>query len=378
MFMRPFEWTGKKILMILPTWDSTYRNKNVGKIITVLLLRQANLTVYCRTSGDVSDIKDFTGNKIKVESSKSVFPLVAFVKLLRSRKFDLVLWTYGGYYENVVLLLCRLFHGPRYVIKSDSRLHYPLNSLKKIFSMLILFLLPGKCADLVVVETSEIEKKAARLYKRNKLYLLPNGVPVSRFKQLKKDFALEASPLKMPYILCPRRICHEKGVDLLIESFALVSAHIPDWNVEIVGPVWDKNYYEYCRRLVQSHGLESRVHFHPEKKGMDFYRFYNFSDFCVLPSRKEGLANILPEAMYFGNPVVAFDIGQTRSIINDNTGILVPAEDTKAFADAIFKLASNNSMRSAMAAKLPEFIERNYNDEVLLESFLKRCEELPL
>ncbi len=376
--MRKFKWAGKEVLMILPTWDSTYRNKNVGKIIAALMLRDARMTVYCRIPGDSADIKDFMGNKIKITSPAPGFFLTPFVRLLQARKFDLVLWTYSGYHENFILLLSRFFNGPRYIIKSDSRLHYPLNSLKKIISMLMFFFLPGKFADLIVVETPEIEKKATRLYKRSKLCLLPNGVPVSRFEQLKKDYALELSPLKVPYILCPRRVCHEKGIDLLIESFALVSAQIPDWNIEIVGPVWDENYYEYCQQLVQKHGLMDRVHFHSEKKGTDLYRFYNFSDFCVLPSRKEGLANILPEAMYFGNPVVAFDIGQTRSMINDDTGILVPAGDTNGFADAILKLASNGSLRAAMAAKLQAFIEQNYNDDVLLEGFLNRCEEIPL
>ncbi|MFO0945436.1 MAG: glycosyltransferase [Planctomycetota bacterium] len=72
-------------------------------------------------------------------------------------------------------------------------------------------------------------------------------------------------------------------------------------------------------------GLENRVHFLGYQ--VDVAKYYAMIDLLVLPSRSEGLPNVVLEAMACGVPVVATDVGGVREVVaSDENGLLVPSE----------------------------------------------------
>jgi glycosyltransferase involved in cell wall biosynthesis len=83
-------------------------------------------------------------------------------------------------------------------------------------------------------------------------------------------------------------------------------------------------------------GLVDRVHFMGNLAPEHVVRHMQAADVLAVPSRNEGLPNVLREAFACGLPVVAADVGGIREIVTENwLGTLVPSENPEALAAAL-------------------------------------------
>jgi glycosyltransferase involved in cell wall biosynthesis len=74
-----------------------------------------------------------------------------------------------------------------------------------------------------------------------------------------------------------------------------------------------------------------------------------------MPSHYESFGMVALEAMACGTPVVASEVGGLAStIIHDDSGLLVPSGDWRAFAQAISRLLASPQLQSAMRQAGPE------------------------
>jgi glycosyltransferase involved in cell wall biosynthesis len=367
-------WTGRKILVNLRSWDPTYWKKNVGKLIHLLIQEKAKVFLFCQENEFLNDVASKPGlTVVSYRPSESRF--VAFAKALLRYRFDLVLWTYSSYRENILLAAARRLGFLKFVIKSDSLIVTPRPGFRSRIGW-AMFKWVARSANLVIVESEEMREWTARFVDPQRLLLLPNGVPLSEFQAIQMRFDAEAAPVKRPFFLYCGRITPEKGLDLLIESFAEVAAQLLDWDLHVVGPVRDQAFHERCVALIREKELGNRIVLQGVLAGEDLYRQYHQADVLVLPSRAEGLANVLPEAMFFRTPVVAFDVGQAASMVDHSVGRLVPAGQTKLFGQAMKELAQNETERKALAEAAHKKISADFDDRILFERLLKTCENL--
>ena len=134
----------------------------------------------------------------------------------------------------------------------------------------------------------------------SKLLVIPNGVDVSRFE------AAAAVDLQALGIHAPRvatfvgRLDYQKGLDWLLET-------APDWmlarpEVDLLFVGGGPQETE-LKRLVGRLQLDDRVHF-VGRRG-DVPGILKASDLFVLPSRWEGMPNVLLEAMAARLPIVS-------------------------------------------------------------------------
>jgi glycosyltransferase involved in cell wall biosynthesis len=302
--------------------------------------------------------------------------LTAFFLFLFKNRFELICWSYASYYENAVLAFFRWLGRFRLVIKFDSFSPPPPKSLRNRLSRQLFYRWPERQADVLLAETPAVAERSYRLGHAAKTRLFPNGVPVGEWKRLEPLLTEKGAPVPGPYLLFTGRICAPKGVDLLIESFGRIADRCPDWSLQVVGPVWDEAYARACRDRVKALGLEKRVEFRPAQFGLELWRWYAHAGIFVLPSREEGLANRLTEAMYYRLPVVAFDIRQTGWLVNADSGRLVAPEDVQGLGDACWELIQTGERRQQRGAAARARVEQELDDGVLTAGLLNRLAEL--
>ena len=115
-------------------------------------------------------------------------------------------------------------------------------------------------------------------------------------------------------------------------------------------------------------GIADRVDF--MGKVEDVARFLHALDLFTLPSFEEGFPTSVLEAMASGVPVVATDVGGTGEIIqNESNGLLVPAGDKTALADAIKTLGSSAKLASKLAANARRTINEKFSVQRMVKDY---------
>ena len=142
------------------------------------------------------------------------------------------------------------------------------------------------------------------------------------------------------------RLTEQKGFDLLIPIWKIVSESYPDWRLVIVGEGEQKAMLEEEIRI---RNLRERVEIRPFTRSI--VPVYLESSVYVMPSRYEGFPMVLIEAMACGLPVVSFTCpsGPTEIIREGKNGFLVPVGDYDLFARRICQLIEDIRLREQMS-----------------------------
>ena len=158
------------------------------------------------------------------------------------------------------------------------------------------------------------------------------------------------------------RFSAEKGHDLLLEAFARVAGRQPAWRLVIAGEGPERPALEALRDRL---GLRERV----ELPGLvrDVGALLGRADLYVLASRREVFPMALCEAMASGVPPVAAEYRPgVREIVHDGIdGIVVPAGNVDALAEAMARLMCDDAERRRLGARAVDVLERYGVDRVL-------------
>ena len=161
---------------------------------------------------------------------------------------------------------------------------------------------------------------------REKLERVYNGLPTPNINPTKL-------PFDPPKILLLGRLSYEKGFDTAIEAFSLLRKNNPTAQLLIAGEGPER---PYLNELVKKFDLKDSAQFTGEISVEKIYSIINLATFVVVPSHFEAFGLVALESMFMKRPVIASDIGGLREIIIQNiTGLLVPAKDPLAFQKAM-------------------------------------------
>ncbi|MFE3251664.1 glycosyltransferase [Streptomyces sp. NPDC059209] len=158
------------------------------------------------------------------------------------------------------------------------------------------------------------------------------------------------------------RLDDQKGIDLLLESWASVTGERPDWRLRIYGAGQDETALkERCTAL----GLDGSVDWMGRTD--DVPGALAECSVFVQSSRGEGFPLALMEAMASGVPCAAFDCAPgVREIVRDGEdGLLAPPGDTDALADRLLRLTGNRRLRDTLGDRARENVQRYSQDEIL-------------
>jgi glycosyltransferase involved in cell wall biosynthesis len=191
------------------------------------------------------------------------------------------------------------------------------------------------------------------------LHVIPNPVPRPNTES-EADILLPS-----PAIVAMGRLVEQKGFDLLLHAFARPAQIHPEWTLLIFGEGPLRGHLEALRDEL---GLGERVRMPGRTRtvGAQLQRARIF----VLSSRFEGFPNALCEAMACGCAVVTADCPSgPADIVRDGVdGLLVPAEDVDALADALERLIEDGDLRRRLGARAVEITDR-FGEERILEQW---------
>ncbi|WP_439579068.1 glycosyltransferase [Elioraea sp.] len=185
-----------------------------------------------------------------------------------------------------------------------------------------------------------VEWVARQGWPRERVHHLPNFAPDLSGAVPADRASLGVAPDAF-LVLAMGRLHPSKGFDVLIEA----AVHLPDMAVLIAG---EGEQRAVLTELARRHGVGGRIRFLGWRD--DQAALLAACDVFVCPSRHEPLGNVVLEAWSAARPVVAATSpGPCELIEPGTTGLLVPAEDPRALAEAIATLRDDGGRARAVA-----------------------------
>ncbi|SHG28541.1 Glycosyltransferase involved in cell wall bisynthesis [Marinomonas polaris DSM 16579] len=159
-----------------------------------------------------------------------------------------------------------------------------------------------------------------------------------------------------------------KGQKVLIEAASLLEKSHPDLHIVFFGDGADKEELESLSKDIKN---ITWMGFRP--KIGDYLPYF---DLFAFPSRNEGLGSTLLDVMDAGVPIIASNVGGIPDIvINNETGILIEANDSSALKDAIIKLSSDKALQTRLVEGAKKQIE-NYTPQKMAERYFSIYEKI--
>ncbi len=177
----------------------------------------------------------------------------------------------------------------------------------------------------------------------DRIEVIPNPAPEVPATLPTRDEARRLLGLDGPTLGFAGRLMAAKALDVALQALQ----RLPDVSLVVVGDGPDRPALESLRASL---GLDGRVRFLGARGRDDVLETLRAVDVAVLPSRWENFPHLVVEALAVGTPVVASAVGGVPEIVRDGeNGLLVPAGDPAALAEAVRRVLEEPGLRDRLA-----------------------------
>lgn len=223
-----------------------------------------------------------------------------------------------------------------------------LYSLKSYYVYLKEIFLVNKY-DEVIVLTEEDKQQ----WKNKKIKVIPNFI---------NSIPQKISKCENKKVISVGRLDYQKGYDVLINIWKIISKKYPDWILEIYGEGPEK---EKLQEKINRLGLEKTLLL----KGINnnIQEKYLESSIYVMSSRYEGMPMVLLEAMSYGLPIVSFDCpcGPKDLIKDKEDGFIVKFGNIEQMVEKIEELIVDEEKRKAFSRNARKNLEKFSREKIM-------------
>ena len=227
-------------------------------------------------------------------------------------------------------------------------------------------------ADALIASGTSIE----RLKERGLEHVvdIPNAVDADLFRPQPSDFRNQRGIGADEFVaLYVARFQAFKNHRMLVDAFARFVQDHPAARLVLAG---SGPLRERTERQAAELGLADRVLFLGEVPFRELPAIYAAADVKVISSDYESFCFAAIEAMSAGLPVLTTDCAWVPRLVADGAGMVVPAGDAGAFADALKKMADNPALRQRMGASGRQQVLERHTWPASAERLLRLYEEL--
>ena len=194
------------------------------------------------------------------------------------------------------------------------------------------------------------------------------SVDVARFSPGSKAMARArlGLPQDAPIVLWVGRLVAVKNVDSLLRAFVHVRAVRPEAELHLIG---DGPELPLLMDTAKACDVLNLVKFHGAVTQESLPDWYRSADVTALPSRSEGLPNVLMESLACGTPFVASAVGSIKELADPELDRLVPVGNVDGLAQALVELLDHRSLERLRLSRVPAAAAGSIG---LLEDVLRR------
>ena len=303
----------KKILFIVPSM----RGGGSERVISIILknLNRDNfdiILVLLKKEGKYLEDLPADIEIIDLEITKARYSIVKIIKIILSKKPDIVFSTLG--YLNILISIIRPFFSKniKFIARESSiaSIQNKQEKYPKLFDFLFKYFY--KNFDLIISQSNYMKNDLVQNYKidKDKIKVINNPIDLEIIERLSEEKLDEKVDL-----LAVGRLDENKNFKDIIQILPELS-----YNLTILGEGKEK---KNLLNLAKNLGVENKVKFLGFQSNP--YKYMKNAKVLILTSKYEGFPNVLLEANACGTPVIAYKCpGGTEEIIKDGlNGFLV-------------------------------------------------------
>lgn len=287
----------------------------------------------------------------------------SLVRLCRERNVQI--WHAHDYKTNAIGLLVRRFHPMKLV----TTVHGWVKHTKRTP---IYYWIDRRCLpwyDRVICVSEDLRDVALKAGVRpERCVVIDNAIETADYERTlspadaRRQLGL---PVDVPLVGSVGRLSEEKGYHHLVDAVARLHDAGNPVHLAIAG---NGDARPALERQIQEQRFPERFHllgYQPDPRVV-----YQAIDVFALSSHREGLPNVLLEAMSSRLPVVATTVGGVPNLMTHNeTGLLVSPGDVPTLAAALESLIGNTEWKQQLADSAYQLVEARY-------SFRRRMEKV--
>lgn len=218
----------------------------------------------------------------------------------------------------------------------------------------------------------------------NKIKIIPLGVGLPPLAQ-----GYDGGNSKDLEVLFVGRLEKRKGVHVLLEAVPLILEEIPNVQFILIGrdTFVSSDYVSFSgpkERSFKESLLNSlaakykkNVHFLGYIRNEDLFPYFRSCNLFVAPSLYESFGLVYIEAMSYGKPVVATNVGGIPEVVsNERDGILVEPNNSESLAQAIIRLLKDKELNRFMGQNARRTVEQRFTREIMAENTLAAYKEI--
>ncbi len=291
-----------------------------------------------------------------------------FLRICRRER--VTIWHGHDYKSNLVGLLLRPFWKMRLI----TTVHGWVDHRIKLYYWIDRFCL--RYYERVICVSKDLyEQSLACGVPENRCILIENAVDITEFARTMSPSEartrLGENPTR-PVIGAVGRLSAEKGFDVLIQAADQLLSEGHDFEVWIVG---EGDQREPLQSLIGELGRGDRIRLLGYRS--DPTEVYQAMDIYALSSLREGLPNVVLEAMALGIPVAATRIAGVPLLVQDGqNGLMVEPGSMEELANALGRLLSDPDLRTKLGREARATVEARYSFDRRMEKVRQVLDDL--